>query len=166
MFAISWSIRGWTPGGRITLLLGAGGAAAGVVEPLLAAGVSELVVANRTQARAEALVASFADLGPIRTVAFDALPSADLVINATAASLDGQAVPLSAEAVHGDTLVYDMMYGSKARPFLTHCAGLSTSGVDGLGMLVEQAASAFELWRGVRPATKPVLARLRAAIGD
>lgn len=159
--------QGVDPRGRITLLLGAGGAAAGVVEPLLAAGVSELVVANRTQARAEALVASFADLGPIRTVAFDALPSADLVINATAASLDGQAVPLSAEAVHGDTFVYDMMYGPKARPFLTHCAGLGTSGVvDGLGMLVEQAASAFELWRGVRPATTPVLARLRAAIGD
>lgn len=152
--------------GRITLLLGAGGAAAGVIEPLLAAGVSEVVVANRTQARAEALAARFAGLGPVRVAAVDALPCADLVINATAASLQGQAVPVSAEAVHRDTFVYDMMYGPKARPFLERCAGLGIrGGVDGLGMLVEQAASAFQLWRGVRPSTTPVLARLRAAIG-
>ena len=159
--------QGVDPHEAVTVLLGAGGAAAGVIEPLLAAGVAELVVANRTQARADALVARFADLGPVRAVGLDALPRADLVINATAASLDGQAIPVSAGAVHGGTFVYDMMYGPKARPFLAHCSGLGIRGTaDGLGMLVEQAASAFELWRGVRPRTAPVLASLRASMND
>ena len=146
------------------VMLGAGGAAAGVVEALLGAGVGELVVANRTAERAEALVARFAALGAVNAVPLDAPGTADLLLNATAASLGGGRPVLAPELIRPHTQVYDLMYGAAARPFLAHCAGLGAAAVhDGLGMLVEQAAEAFALWRGRRPATAPVLAELRAA---
>lgn len=149
--------------GARLVMLGAGGAAAGVVESLLAAGVAELVIGNRSPERAEALAARFADLGAVRAERLEALADADLLINATAASLGGERPTLAAGLVRPHTRVYDMMYGAAARPFLAHCAELGAAEVhDGLGMLVEQAAEAFARWRGSRPGTRAILAELRA----
>lgn len=147
--------------GLTVILVGAGGAAAGVIEPLLDHGVTQLVVGNRTVARAEALVQRFADLGQVRASSLAALPPADLVINATAASLAGEVPRLPAGLLAPSVQVYDMMYAATPTPFLlsAHAAGATCT--DGLGMLVEQAAEAFELWRGVRPDTGPILQRLR-----
>jgi len=150
-------------------LIGAGGAAAGVLGPLLASGAREIVVANRTAAKAQALVdrhlavagdcvlqaRGLADPG----VAFD------VVINASASSLQGAAVPVPDAVLKPDTLALDMMYGPAAQPFLDWAASHGATGRDGLGMLVEQAAQAFEFWRGVRPDTAPVLAALRRRMG-
>jgi shikimate dehydrogenase len=148
--------------GRRVLLLGAGGAAAGVIGPLLAAGVAELVLANRTPDRAAALAARFAGQGPIRTAPLAAPGAAfDVVLNATAAGLGGQAPAVPAAAFGPQTLAYDLVYGPAAAAFLAlaRAAGARAC-YDGLGMLVEQAAEAFWLWRGVRPATAPVIAAL------
>lgn len=148
--------------GARVVMLGAGGAAAGVVEALLGAGVAELVIGNRSPGRAEALARRFADLGGVRAAPLSALADADVLVNATAASLGGERPTLAAGLVRPRTRVYDMMYGPAARPFLDHCAALGAAAVhDGLGMLVEQAAEAFALWRGLRPETAAVLAALR-----
>ena len=149
--------------GARVVLLGAGGAAAGVVEPLLAAGVTDLAIWNRTTARAEALVERFGALGPVRSVGDGQTLVADLVVNATAASLAGDLPAGAPEAVGAGTFAYDMMYGPPARAFLDRARARGAAGTaDGLGMLVEQAAEAFALWRGRRPDTAPVLADLRA----
>ncbi|MDD3650912.1 shikimate dehydrogenase [Immundisolibacter sp.] len=150
---------------RRVLLLGAGGAAAGVIGPLLAAGVAELVLANRTAARAATLAARFAGQGPIRTAPLEAPGEAfDLVLNATAAGLGGQAPAVPAAAFGPHTLAYDLVYGAAAAAFLALARAAGARAChDGLGMLVEQAAEAFWLWRGVRPATAPVIAALRGA---
>ena len=148
--------------GRRILLLGAGGAARGVLEPLLEQRPAALVIANRTVARAEALAKEF-DRG-VRACGFDfgAVDAAfDVVINATAASLAGELPPLPARAFGPETLAYDMMYG-RDTPFLAFAREHGATTADGLGMLVEQAAEAFELWRGIRPDTGPVIAALRA----
>ncbi len=145
--------------GRRILLLGAGGAARGVIEPLLDQAPAALVIANRTVGRAQELAELF-DRG-IRACGFDALDTPfDLVINATAASLAGELPPLSPQAFTPDTLAYDMMYG-RDTPFLAFARTLGAATADGLGMLVEQAAEAFHLWRGIRPDTAPVIASLR-----
>lgn len=154
---------GWTLAGRRVLLLGAGGAARGVIGPLLAAGVSRVQIANRTAERAEILATLFMVNGDVRGCGLAELASAgafDLIINATSASLQGEAVNLPATCHHPDTAVYDMMYGRET-PFLAWAReqGLGRRR-DGLGMLVEQAAEAFWLWRRVRPRTAPVLAEL------
>ena len=146
--------------GRRILLLGAGGAARGVIEPLLDQQPAALVIANRTVNRAQDLAALF-DRG-VRACGFDAVDSPfDLVINATAASLAGELPPLSPRVFTPDTLAYDMMYG-RDTPFLAFARTHGAVAADGLGMLVEQAAEAFYLWRGVRPDTAPVIAALRA----
>jgi shikimate dehydrogenase len=146
--------------GRRILLLGAGGAARGVIEPLLDQQPAALVIANRTVSRAQDLAALF-DRGA-RACGFDALDSPfDLVINATAASLAGELPPLSPRVFTPDTLAYDMMYG-RDTPFLAFARAHGAANADGLGMLVEQAAEAFYLWRGARPDTAPVIAALRA----
>ena len=155
--------------GRCILLLGAGGAARGVVAPLLAAGPVGLFIANRTAERARGLAADFADLGPVAGGGFDALATArfDLVINATSASLGGELPPLPADCLAEHGFAYDMMYGRGDTPFLAWVSaqrGDAWQRADGLGMLVEQAAEAFFVWRGVRPDTAPVLAELRAAL--
>ncbi|MFH1819947.1 MAG: shikimate dehydrogenase [Pseudomonadota bacterium] len=145
--------------GKRILLLGAGGAARGVIEPLLDQQPAALVIANRTVSRAEELAELFGR--GVRACGFDAVDTPfDLVINATAASLAGDLPPLSPRVFTADTLAYDMMYG-RDTPFLdfAHTHGARTA--DGLGMLVEQAAEAFCLWRGVRPDTAPVIATLR-----
>lgn len=148
-----------TLAGKHILLLGAGGAARGVIEPLLDQQPAALVIANRTVGRAEELAELFG--GGIRACGFDAIDSAfDLVVNATAASLAGDLPPLSPRVFTADTLAYDMMYG-RDTPFLAFARSHVARTADGLGMLVEQAAEAFCLWRGVRPDTAPVIAALR-----
>jgi shikimate dehydrogenase len=147
------------PKGKSILLLGAGGAAQGVVGALLEAGAAHLVVANRTASKAAALAERFRG---ISACGYDAMPREpfDLVINATSAGLSDQAPPVP--PLGKNTLAYDMVYGRET-PFLAAAkrAGARTS--DGLGMLVEQAAESFFVWRGVRPETRAVLAKLRGA---
>jgi shikimate dehydrogenase len=150
--------------GKRILLLGAGGAVRGVLEPLLAERPAALVVANRTVAKAEQLAREFADLGPIMASGFDWLDeSVDLIINGTSASLAGDVPPIAASLIQpGHTLCYDMMYAKQATAFNAWAAAQGAAQtLDGLGMLVEQAAEAFALWRGLRPQSAPVLAHLR-----
>jgi len=145
--------------GKHILLLGAGGAARGVIEPLLEQQPAELVIANRTVSRAEELAELFGH--GVRACGFDAANTPfDVVINATAASLAGDLPPLSPRVFTLDTLAYDMMYG-RDTPFLDFARTHGARTADGLGMLVEQAAEAFYLWRGVRPDTASVIASLR-----
>jgi shikimate dehydrogenase len=145
--------------GKRILLVGAGGAARGVIDPLLEQSPAELVIANRTIGRAQELAMLFGR--GIRACGFDAIDTPfDLVINATAASLAGELPPLSPRIVTAGTLAYDMMYG-RDTPFLAFARSHGSATADGLGMLVEQAAEAFYLWRGVRPDTAPVIASLR-----
>ena len=155
--------------GKRVLLIGAGGAAAGVLGPLLAAGARQIVVANRTAAKAQALVdRHLAVAGDCMLQARELTdPGAafDVVVNASASSLEGAAVPVPDSVLAPGALALDMMYGPAAQPFLDWAALHGATGRDGLGMLVEQAAQAFELWRGVRPDTAPVLAALRRRLG-
>ena len=156
--------------GQRVLLLGAGGAAAGALAPLLAQAPAQLVVSNRTISKAEALVAQHADLALLYKTELLALSAPalighfDIIINATASSLQGAAIPVPSAAVRPGALVYDMMYGPAAQPFLDWATEHGAVGRDGLGMLVEQAAEAFALWRGVRPPSAPVLAQVRAEL--
>lgn len=156
--------------GRDVLLVGAGGAAAGVLGPLLQAGVRHVTVANRTLARAQALVQAHADLASLQKAELIALaPQAleanfDIIINATASSLTGDAVPVPAQVLRAGSLAYDMMYGPAAQGFLGWARHHGAVPRDGLGMLVEQAAEAFALWRGVRPPSAQVLAELQATV--
>jgi shikimate dehydrogenase len=153
--------------GRDVLLIGAGGAAAGVLGPLLRAGVRHITVANRTLAKAEALVQSHTDLASLQNAELLALtPQAleanfDVIINATASSLSGGGVPVGAQVLRPGSLAYDMMYGPAAQGFLDWARSHGAVPRDGLGMLVEQAAEAFHLWRGVRPPSASVLAELQ-----
>ncbi len=150
--------------GQRILLLGAGGAVRGALEPLLAQQPAALVIANRTVEKAERLAQEFADLGPVFASSFDWLEeSVDVIINATSASLAGELPPIAPSLIQpGVTFCYDMMYSNEPTAF---CRWATEHGaaqaVDGLGMLVEQAAEAFLLWRGVRPDSAPVLAELR-----
>jgi len=152
---------GLTLKGKRLLLLGAGGAAQSVVGALLEAGAVRLSIANRTASRAVELAARFSGASGC---GYEALSgrSFDVVINATSAGLSDAAPPLPEGLLNDSTLAYEMVYGRET-PFLAaaHKAGAHTC--DGLGMLVEQAAESFFLWRGVRPATGPVLAKLRGS---
>jgi len=152
--------------GARVLVLGAGGAVRGVLGPLLAERPASLTIANRTVVKAEALVDLFAeDAGTARLEAcgFEQPETAfDVIINGTSASLQGDLPPLRDSVIGSDTVVYDMMYSLTTTTFnqwaLDHGA---TRVFDGLGMLVEQAAESFEVWRGVRPQTAPVIHELR-----
>lgn len=152
--------------GRRILLLGAGGAARGVVAPLLALRPAALAIANRTAARGEELARAFAPLGPVRAVAMDAAGAErhDLVINATSGSTRGESLALPAGIPAAGAFAYDMAYGQAARAFLARAAAAGARAADGLGMLVEQAAESFLAWRGVRPETGAILAELRARL--
>ncbi|MCL2635104.1 MAG: shikimate dehydrogenase [Betaproteobacteria bacterium] len=155
---------GFPLAGRRILLLGAGGAARGVIAPLLAGLPASLHIANRSADKARALAASFADIAPVTAGSFAELAgkSFDLVINATSASLAGESLPLPAGRFAAGALAYDMMYGKGETPFLQQARMQGAERrADGLGMLVEQAAEAFRIWRGRRPETAPVLAELR-----
>lgn len=145
--------------GKRILLLGAGGAARGVIEPLLDQQPAQLVIANRTVSRAQELAELFGR--GVSACGFDAADAPfDVIVNATAASLAGELPPLSPQAFTSNTLAYDMMYGHDT-PFLTFARAHGAAVTDGLGMLVEQAAEAFYGWRGVRPDTTSVIAKLR-----
>jgi shikimate dehydrogenase len=153
--------------GRRVLLLGAGGAARGVLAPLLGLRPTALTIVNRNPQRAADLVARFESLGTLYAVGYEALgaESFDIVINATAASLAGELPPLPPGIVTAQSICYDMAYGREETPFL-HWAlqrGVARA-VDGLGMLVEQAAESFHVWRGLRPDTASVLAALTAEL--
>jgi shikimate dehydrogenase len=156
---------GVTLKGKRVLLIGAGGAAAGALGPLLAAQPAEVVVANRTLDKTRALVErhlQFAGEVSLRARTLgDCGSGFEVVINASASSLQGAASPVSASVLAPGALALDMMYGAAAQPFLDWATAGGARGRDGLGMLVEQAAAAFELWRGVRPDTAPVLLALR-----
>ena len=142
------------------LLLGAGGAAQGVVGALLEAGAARVVIANRTVSKAQALAARFPGASACDYNGLEA--HFDLVINATSAGLADEAPPLPAGVLRSGVLAYDMVYGRET-PFLTAARRAGARTCDGLGMLVEQAAESFFLWRGVRPQTRPVLEKLRGA---
>lgn len=146
------------------LLLGAGGAARGVIGPLLECAPASLTVANRTVGRAHALAAHFHQHGFPTVTGSDLETIAepfDLIINATAASLSGECPRVSSRIFGPTSLAYDMMYGHSLTPFLHWAQQHGATTADGLGMLVEQAAEAFYFWRGVRPLTAPVMANLR-----
>ncbi len=154
--------------GRRVLLMGAGGAAHGVVQPLLERHPESLVVANRSTDKAQALVRhfqQFASLAPagLSASAYEALAGRqfDLVVNATSAGLDGAMPALPERLFAPGALAYDMVYGRET-PFLAFARACGTRCADGLGMLVEQAAESFLIWRGVRPQTAPVIAQLRS----
>lgn len=150
--------------GKRILILGAGGAVRGALEPILAEGPASVTIANRTVEKAEVLAELFSDLGPVAASGFDWLHEpVDVIINATSASLSGEVPPIASSLIEpGKTLCYDMMYGKEPTSF---CLWASAHGagqvMDGLGMLAEQAAEAFYVWRGVRPDTAPALAELR-----
>jgi shikimate dehydrogenase len=154
---------------RRVLILGAGGATRGVLAPLLGLEPAIVVIANRTPERAEALAAAFADLGVTQGVGFEYVGETpfDLIINATSASLSGDIPPIPAGAIGAQTVCYDLAYGRSAMAFVRWAQQSGcVRAVQGLGMLVEQAAESFRLWRGIRPQTASVLAALKERIGS
>ena len=151
--------------GKRVLILGAGGAARGAIGPLLEARPHSLTVANRTLARAQELEARFAALGPVLGCAYEDLAGQrfDIVIDATSSSLS-DAMPALPEGIFAaGSLAYTMMYGRADMPFCHFAQALGAGRIaEGLGMLVEQAAEAFFVWRGIRPLGKPVMESLLA----
>ncbi len=148
------------------LILGAGGAARGVVLPLLEEGPAQLAIANRSVDKALALKNQFSPFGELAVGGFADFADGrfDLVINATSASLGGEGLPLPAGLFTPGALAYDMVYGKGTTPFMAAAQRLGAARLaDGLGMLVAQAAESFFLWRGVRPDTAPVMAMLQGA---
>lgn len=145
------------------LLLGAGGAARGVIEPLLGYKPAELVIANRTASKAQGLAQLYDDFGNVSGGGFNDLSgSFDVIINATAASLQGEVPPLPDNILSNNASCYDMMYSNTDTAFITWAKerGVAKS-IDGLGMLVEQASEAFYLWRGVKPETQVIIEFIR-----
>ena len=150
--------------GRRVLMLGAGGAVRGAMHPFLAERPAAMVIANRTVAKAQGLARQFAADGAVFAVGYDALARLggfDLVVNATSASLHGEAPPIDAAGFGPGCVAYDLSYGRGLTPFLrlAKAAGAARL-VDGVGMLVEQAAEAFAWWRGVRPQTAALIEQL------
>jgi shikimate dehydrogenase len=159
---------GLTLRGSRILILGAGGAVRGILHPLLGRTPTRLTIANRNQEKAGELARLFAPMGEIETLAYDQLSAStyDLILNATAASLDQQLPPLPDGILAEQAVCYDLAYANQPTPFVRwgREQGAKLS-VDGIGMLVEQAAEAFLLWRGVRPMSGPVLERLNGERG-
>lgn len=160
--------------GRRVVVLGAGGAASGVVLPLLDAGVRDVLIVNRTAARAVALASRLAGAaGPNASIVGRGLEGLDaesaagaLLINATSAGLSDARLPIADAVFSAASFAYDMVYGARPTAFLVQAATLGCPRqADGLGMLVEQAAESFRLWRGVAPQTDPVYRQLRDEIG-
>ena len=148
--------------GKRVLLLGAGGAARGALLPLLQARPAELMIANRTVEKALDLAWEFQQHGPLSASDFAELAGLyDIIINASSASIDAALPPIAASLFGKSTLAYDMMYASAPTVFMAFAQAQGSATRDGLGMLVEQAAEAFLLWRGVRPETAAVFAALR-----
>ena len=150
--------------GKRVLLLGAGGAARGALLPFLAAAPTQLVIANRDVAKAQALAAQVAGRGPVVACGYadlEAMERFDLVVNATSASLTGDLPPVPPSIFSPTGMAYELAYGKRLTPFLRLARNAGVRNIaDGVGMLVEQAAEAFVWWRGVRPDTRPVIDRL------
>jgi len=146
------------------LILGAGGAVRGILDPLFDEQPNKVVIANRTVSRAEKLTDIFSDRGDISACGFDELAgsSFDIIINGTSASLQGEVPPLPVSLLNDNACCYDMMYSMNDTPFVSWAkAHGATKAFDGLGMLVEQAAESFFIWRGVRPETGSVIELLK-----
>jgi shikimate dehydrogenase len=164
---------GWQIRTKRILILGAGGAVRGVLEPLLAEQPQHIVIANRTVEKALQLSKSFAELGYILGCGLDMLDGQefDLIINGTSASLQG-GMPMLPDSLlapaseQGKTACYDMMYSAKPTPFMSWARQRGALAADGLGMLVEQAAESFDLWRGIRPDTSHVIDALRIKLAS
>lgn len=148
------------------LIVGAGGAVRGVISPILAENPAQLVITNRTLSKAQTLVEIFSDEGALSVSAINDLgtQSFDVLINGTSASLQGDALRLDPHLLAPGALAFDMMYGPSLTPFLAWAKTAGAETRDGLGMLVEQAAEAFHIWRNIRPDTATVLAELRQKI--
>ena len=154
----------WDVSGKKVLLLGSGGAIRGILEPLLKLKPSHLLIANRTVTKARKLARDFSDLGEVSACSFEALNANrfDLIINGTSASLAGELPPLPSDALSNKGCCYDLMYSATPTPFMRWGAENAAWAVsDGLGMLVEQAAESFCIWRGIRPNTRPVIDAIR-----
>lgn len=152
-------------GSRI-LLLGAGGAAKGVILPLLAQNPKSITIANRTISKAEGLIKQFNN-NKLTACGFEQTAEQvfDVIINATSASLSGKLPAISASIISNNTVCYDMVYGKSVTPFLVWAQLQGANRIiDGLGMLVAQAAESFDIWRGVKPAVEPVLHALRTSL--
>ena len=150
--------------GKTILVLGAGGAVRGILEPLLALSPASLLIANRTASKAISLANDFNALGNISGCGFNDVPASgfDLIINGTSASLSGELPPISKTVIAPTTISYDMMYSAKPTVFNEWAKSMGAKlCLDGLGMLVEQAAESFFIWRNVRPATNEVMNTLR-----
>jgi shikimate dehydrogenase len=157
----------WEISGQRILLIGAGGAVRGVLASLLQQKPSHIIIVNRTISKAQQLAVDFADLGDVRACSFDALigNQFDLIINASGASLAGELPPLPSGLLSDNGCCYDMMYSATPTPFMRWGAeNMAWAVSDGLGMLVEQAAESFCIWRGVRPKTRPVIDMIRAEL--
>lgn len=149
------------------LILGAGGACRGIIGPLLDQSPASVAIANRTVPKAVNLAAEFIKKGEIRACGYEDLgrKKFDLILNATSASLSDQLPPLPEGLLKKSAVCYDLAYGSGPTTFVRWgWANHAAQSLDGLGMLVEQAAEAFYFWRGVRPATKPVIQKLKALV--
>jgi len=158
---------GWSIQGQRVLLVGAGGAARGVLEPLLRERPKELLIVNRTASRARDLAESFGDVAPVAGGGYELTEGRqfELLINATSAGLDGEAPPLTQTLLTERSCCYDLVYGAEPTAFMRWAAQHAAWAVsDGLGMLVEQAAESFYIWRGVRPETRPVIRSIRVAM--
>ena len=155
---------GVTLEGSNILILGAGGATRGIVGPLLEMQPASLRIANRTLGKAQVIADHFSRSGPVSACRFNVVPVSepyDLIINATSAGLKGEAPPYPAAAISEATFCYDLSYGLKPTPFSVWARETGArQSVMGWGMLVEQAAESFKLWRGVRPETRPVLKQI------
>ena len=150
--------------GKNILLMGAGGAARGVLIPLLKQKPNSLFIANRTPDKAKDLADDFSDTGNVDGGGYDAISNLkfDIVINATAASLQGELPPLPDTLLNNNACCYDMMYSDKPTLFMQWATEHKAETVlDGLGMLVEQAAESFSIWRGIKPKTQAVIDKLR-----
>lgn len=160
---------GWEIQGKRVLILGAGGAVRGILQPLLEENPARVTIANRTPSKAEELAKNFLDLGDIQAKSFEQLAgdNFDIVINGTSASLQGELPPLADNLLSASAGCYDMMYGAEPTIFLQWAKNHGATQVaDGLGMLIGQAAEAFYLWRQIRPEVVPVITALRRQIAE
>lgn len=160
---------GWELEGKRVLILGAGGAVRGILQPLLEEHPAQVVIANRTLEKAEELAKSFLDLGDISAKSFAQLNGDhfDIVINGTSASMQGELPPLPDNLLAANACCYDMMYAAEPTVFLNWAAAQGAAHTtDGLGMLIGQAAEAFYVWRQIRPEVVPVITALRRQLAE
>jgi shikimate dehydrogenase len=160
---------GWEIQGKRVLILGAGGAVRGILQPLLEENPARVTIANRTLSKAEELAKNFLDLGDLQAKSFAQLTGDvfDIVINGTSASMQGELPPLPKNLLAQGACCYDMMYGAEPTIFLQWAKNNGAAQIaDGLGMLIGQAAEAFYVWRRIRPEVVPVITALRRQLNE